>query len=103
MEKRLEESFSELGSSLKSISSLVAWKNLKMAERRPGGTTSFQMYDPTEAEIKIEMGFFLKTSTNIRIASEKLPASKKVELHRRLSILEADFNHLLRSEKLKSD
>jgi len=73
-----------------------------LAERRSDGTTSFQMYDPTEAEINIEMGFFLKTSTNIRIASEKLPVSKKIEIHRRLSLLEAGFNHLLKSEKLKN-
>ena len=101
MEKRVEESLNDLGSSLESISSLVAWRDLKVVEQRPGIPPSFQMYDPTETEMKIGIGSFLKASTDIRIATGQLPTSKRAEVQRRLSWLETQFNQLLRTEKLK--
>lgn len=100
MIEKVEQLMRALESSLKEISSLVAWRDLKLAERQSDIPPSFRIYDPTEAEIKMEIGFFLKTSMNARIAAARLPVSKQPEIHRRLSLMEKEFNQLRGSEKL---
>ena len=103
MDRRFEESLNDLRSSVESISSLVAWRNLKLAERRRGEPLSFQIYDPTKSEIKNEFGLFLMTLFESQAALAKLPSSKKRKARSELLNLEAQFNRLARTEKLKSD
>lgn len=95
MEKQINEALKDLQSSLKTISSLIAWRNLKLAEQRPHEPPSFRMYDPTEADIKIETGFFIKTIFDIRSVLNELPVSLRETVNKRLLTLEARLDKLL--------
>ena len=103
MGKTIEENLTDLKKSLETLSSLTAWRNLKLAERRGGEPPSFQMYDPTESEIKREFAIFLMTLLDSRAALAKLPSSKVQKARSELLNLEAQFNRLAWTEKLKSD
>ena len=102
MEKRIEESFNDLEGSLEAMSSLFAWRNLKIAEQRQGVPPSFQIYDPTETDLRIETGSFLEASSNLQIRMKRIPASKREPIQKRLSKLESEFRRILRTEKLKN-
>ena len=95
MEKQIDEALKDLQRSLKTISSLIAWRNLKLAEQRPHEPPSFGMYDPTETEIKIESGFFIKTVFDIRSILPELPVSLRETVNKRLRTLEARMDKLL--------
>ncbi len=95
MEKEIDEALKGLQRSLKTISSLIAWRNLKVAEQRPHEPPSFRMYDPTETDIKVETGFFMKTTFDIRSVLPELPVSLREVVNRRLLTLEARLNKLL--------
>ena len=102
MGKTIEDNLADLRKSFKTLSSLTAWRNLKLAERRGGEPPSFQMYDPTESEIKREVAIFLLTLFNSRAVLAKLPSSKGRKARGELLNLEEQFNRLARTEKLIS-
>ncbi len=98
MEKRIDEALKDLQGSLKKISSLIAWRNLQLAQQRPNVPPSFQIYDSTEGEIKLETGFFLKTAFDIRGVFNELPVSLREVVNRRLLTLEARMDKLLSTQ-----
>ena len=51
--------------SLRQIKALLAWEQLKQAEARRDQPPAFQIYDPTETELKNEYSFFLSISVQI--------------------------------------
>ena len=55
-----------LRESLQQIKSLLAWEKLKKAEARPGQPPAFQVYDPTESELRDEFSFFLARLAEVR-------------------------------------
>ena len=103
MGKTIEEHLTDLKKSLETLSSLTAWRSLKFEERRAGEPPAFQMYDPTETEIKRQFTFFLMTLLESRAALMKLPSSKRQGAKSELSDLETEFNRLAWTERLKSD
>ena len=58
-ESDLEAGLRTLRESLQQIKSLLAWEKLKKAEARPSHPPAFQVYDPTETELRNEFSFFL--------------------------------------------
>ena len=58
----LEAGLRSLRQSLKQIRSLLTWEQLRQSETRPDRQFSFQMYDPTETDLRNEYSFFLSIS-----------------------------------------
>ena len=58
----LEAGLRSVQQSLKQIRSLLAWEQLRQSETRPTQQFSFQMYDPTETDLRNEYSFFLSIS-----------------------------------------
>ena len=95
MEEQVEAVLKDLKKSLDSIKALCAWKNLKKTERRRGEPPSFQIYDPIEQEIQLEVGFFHKTAFDIKDVLPKLPSSEQAKVRKRLDSLESKLQAIL--------
>ncbi len=95
MEDRINDAVRDLERSLKGISSLIEWEKLQLSEQRPYCPPSFQFYDSTAAEIRIEVGFFLKTIFEIRCVLEDIPRPIREKVQRRLFNLQARLDKLL--------
>ena len=64
-EQQIEAGLQSLENSLKQMKALVAWEELKRAEARPHQPPAFQIYDPTETDLRNEYSYFLSTSIKI--------------------------------------
>ena len=59
MEPDLQEKLHRLQESLRRIKALLAWERLKRCESGFGGTSLFQMHDPTQEDLRNEYDFFV--------------------------------------------
>ena len=71
--------------SLKQIKSLLAWEQLKKAETRPGEPPAFQIYDPTETELRNEFSFFLAKLAEVHALLDEGPVFISAEDYRKAS------------------
>jgi hypothetical protein len=100
MEKsvRLQAGLRGLNESLTRMRDLLAWRQLKQQEARPGEPPSFQVYDPTATDLKNEYSQFLSTSVQIRRIlgehSAPIPAPLRATIQRRLAKLEQEAHQL---------
>lgn len=66
MEKAdLQAGLQSLRESLRQMKSLLAWEQLKESEKKPGQPPAFEVYDPTETDIRNEFSFFLASLATI--------------------------------------
>ncbi len=61
-----QSNLERLASSLQRMKALLAWSRLKQSEARPGQPPSFQIYDPTETDLRNEYSFFWFTSQRVQ-------------------------------------
>lgn len=82
MEKAdLQAGLRSLRESLRQMTALLAWEQLKKAEAKRGQPPAFHVYDPTETDLKNEYSFFLSTSVQIHsVLNDSSSAIKKAEL-----------------------
>ena len=77
---------------------LLAWGQLKQQEARPGEPPSFQIYDPTEVDLRNEYSLFLSTSVQIHaILNERhasVPAPAREAVRKALAKLEQQVYQL---------
>ena len=71
----LQAGVRSLNESLRRIKALLAWRQLKLHEAKPCQPPSFQIYDPTETDLRNEYSHFLSTSIQIRNALREHRAS----------------------------
>jgi len=94
----LQAGLRSLNKSLRQMKALLAWKQLKESETRPGQPPSFQIYDPTATDLRNEYSHFLSTSIQIHGALHEhgaaVPAPVREDLQRRLAKLEQEAHQL---------
>ena len=94
----LQAGVRSLDESLQRMKDLLAWRQLKQQETRPGEPPSFQIYDPTATDLKNEYSHFLSTSILIhgvlREHSISLPVPLRATLQRTLAELEQEAHQL---------
>jgi hypothetical protein len=87
-----------LRQSLAQMKALLAWEQLKQSEARPSEPPVFQVYDPTETDLRNEYSFFLSTSIQIHtILNERyacIPAPAREAVRRTLAKLEQQVYQL---------
>ena len=88
---RIELALRDLRKSITRMKELSAWLELRKVESR-GRRDSFAcMYDPTEGDLKAEVGFFLKLSSDLRVQfTGQLEAADQRQMQA-LSRLEEEF------------
>ena len=78
----LEAGLRSLRHSLQQIRSLLAWEQLKQSEVRPSRQFSFQIYDPTETDLRNEYSFFISISVQMHsILNDSSLNIKEAERH----------------------
>ena len=81
-----------LRQSLTQMKALLAWEQLKQSEARPGEPPAFQVYDPTETDLRNEYSSFLSTSIQIHtILNERdarIPEPARAAIREALATLE---------------
>ena len=94
----LQAGLRDLSESLQRMKALLAWRQLKQQETRPGEPPSFQIYDPTATDLRNEYSHFLSTSIQIHHALHEhgatVPAPVREDLQRRLAKLEQEARQL---------
>ena len=78
----------DLKTSVKKIEDLCAWLELKESERNPTCHTNLAMYDPTESDIKVEYGFFIKVSVYVKKNLSRLPSDRREHIKKALEGIE---------------
>lgn len=48
------------------MKSLLAWEQLKQLEKKPGPPPAFEIYDPTETDLRNEFSFFLASLADMQ-------------------------------------
>ena len=71
----LQAGLRSLSQSLRRMKDLVAWSQLKEHKIRPDEPPSFQIYDPTEVDLRNEYSLFLSTSVQIHAILNERNAS----------------------------
>ena len=88
----LQAGLRSLSQSLRRMKDLLAWGQLKEHEAKPGQPPSFQIYDPTETDLRNEYSFFLSTSIQIHtILNERdarIPEPAREAIREALATLE---------------
>jgi hypothetical protein len=97
-EPDLRAGLRSLRNSLQQIKTLLAWKQLKQSESRPGQPPSFTIDDPTETDLRNEYSFFLFTMVQIHHLLNDglldLPETKKQAIRRQLARIDQEANRL---------
>ena len=83
----------DLRKSLTKVKELLAWLELRTSEN-PKQTYLGLMYDPTEFDLKTEVGFFLKLSMDLRQFLTENHGGGVSQFRERLSKLEREFRSL---------
>jgi len=80
------------------MQALLAWRQLKEQEAKPGQPPSFQMYDPTATELQNEYSLFLCMRTRVRAAvnqsSRTLSDSVRTKISKELTDLDLQAHRL---------
>ena len=87
----IAEVLKDLGRSLSRIKDLSAWLDLKSAESSPSQKYISLMHDSTAFDLKTEIGFFLKLSSDLKAAIEANPSAITAPSKTRLRKLETEF------------
>jgi len=94
----LQAGLKRLSQSLRQMKALLAWGQLKQSEAQPDQPPSFQIYDPTETDLRNEYSLFLSTSIQIRNALREHRASisepAREMLRKKLAMLEQEAHQL---------
>ena len=80
------------------MKALLAWKQLKQSESRPGQPPSFTIDDPAETDLRNEYSFFLSTSVQILHlldgGIENLSDPERQAIKQQLAKVEQEVNRL---------
>lgn len=87
----IAEVLKDLRRSLSRVKDLSAWLDLKSAESPPSQSYISLMHDPTEFDLKTEIGFFLKLSSDLKETIEANPSAITAPSKARLRKLETEF------------
>ena len=94
----LQAGLRSLSQSLRQMKALLAWRQLKQSEAQPDQPPSFQIYDPTETDLRNEYSLFLSTSIQIHGALREhgasMPKPVRDTLQRALAKLEQEAHQL---------
>ena len=88
MTAQITAALQSLKKTAENIESLNAWLVLKRSETRPHTPPVCQMHDPTEADLKSELGWFLKSADEIGHALANMPEAQVWRYRSRLHALE---------------
>ena len=99
MEKAdLRAGLRSLRESLRQIESLLAWEQLKQSEKKPGQPPAFEIYDPTETDLRNEFSFFMASLADMHdsLDTDQEGVSDRIRqsCKRRLLKLEQDVHAL---------
>ena len=95
MRDQFTEGLKELKNSLDRIRSLCEWRQLGKAQRRKGEPPSFQLYDPIEGDIQLEVGVFHSRAFDIKDYLPKLPPEEREKVIQKLNTLETRLQAIL--------
>jgi len=103
-EANIEAGLRQLSESLRRIRSLVAWAELLKAEARPHTPPSMRIDHGIEADLRVQVGLFMKTSMDLRevlleAGKEGVPEEALSRWKKRLLKLEAEFSKLDLSDR----
>ena len=97
MEKEIQEQLEDLRESLDKSKALHAWKQLKDAEGVPRMPPAFQMYDPVEKDLEIEIAYFLGRILDLHAALDDrqeqwalLARKELITMEKEMAIIRAD-------------
>jgi len=94
----LEAGLRSLRDSLQQMKALLAWKQLKQSESRPGQPPSFTIDDHVETDLRNEYSFFLSTMVKIHHllndGPENLSETEKQAIRRQLTWIDQEANRL---------
>jgi len=97
-EPDLRAGLRSLRNSLQQMKALLAWRQLKLSESRPGQPPSFTIDDPTETDLRNEYSFFLSTSVQILHlldgGIENLSDPERQAIKQQLAKVEQEVNRL---------
>ena len=65
MEKDVKKQLEDLRQCLEKSKALHAWKQLKLSEKMPSLPPAFQMYDPVEKDLSIEVSYFIARTMDL--------------------------------------
>ena len=65
MEKKFQEQLEDLRQCLEKAKALHAWQQLKLSEKMPTLPPAFQMYDPVEKDMSIEVSYFIARTMDL--------------------------------------
>lgn len=83
MEKEIQQQLSHLKQTVEKVKSLHAWKELKDWERNPDRPPAFQIFDPVNDDLNIEVNYFV---------------SRAMELHRQLKNRKEEWAVVVRNQ-----
>ena len=89
---RVDAALKDLRKSVSRIKELSAWLEIKQDEDSRGRNSLFLLHDPTEFDLKVEIGFFLKLSTDLRDYLAACHRLRSPDIRKRLSRLEREFS-----------
>ena len=100
MEDRVDKALRGLNQTLKEIENLLAWYELEKSERKPGCQISVLLESPTETDLKVQVGMFLKDYFDIQEALDASPSEVAKQLRKRLQRTYNKFQQLVLPEGL---
>jgi len=65
MENEIHQQLEDLRQCLEKAKALHAWKQLKLSEKMPSLPPAFQMYDPVEKDLSIEVSYFIARTMDL--------------------------------------
>ena len=84
----IQQDLDELRQSLENAQALHEWKELKASERKPGTPPAFQIYDPVNDDLNLEVNYFV---------------SRAIKLHRTLDRRTEDWAIIARNELISME
>ena len=94
----LKAGLRDLRKSLQQMKSLLAWEQLKQSEKKVGQPPAFEIYDPTETDLRNEFSFFLVSLADVQdfldASQEGVSERNRQSYKRRLLKLEQEVHAL---------
>ena len=71
MQKEIQHELDEIRQSHEKVKALHEWKKLKDSEKKPGWPPAFQIYDSAEADLQIEVNYFVSRAMELHQVLDK--------------------------------
>ncbi len=104
MESCFSEQLAALRESLTKLASLCAWRDLKREEAIYANPLILRLSDSTDEDIRAELGFFLRTATDLRasLPNSKLSRVQQSSIRKRLAEMQQRVRLVLKDETFKN-